>query len=1547
VATIDETLRQRRKAALAVPTPTPEAAVLPEPSPAPTPYAPPEPPEAAGAEAPEPVGPVEPAAPAYPGFEALHVRMSPMGIPIVVGLPTEAEVPEVAPRGVGMGVPGVPGKWDPLTYIGKGLNVLDERGFQPLGGRIIALGRGVGFEPGEWTFNRPSWETFASAFTMEEDEARQYLHDQPGTTQFLAKLVPELALFGGKPGTLGRQAITTVKLPHMVYKNFKGMGQVMRTMDDWHAAARVLQAEAKAAGTPMSYTEAFSVMARQRGLFAEGRVVPRLPELYEYEPTKDLWLKVGIAAERMPGLGQLIHVINPSAREFSEAMLKAYQWNAALESGQVSVGIARAQAELLLGRAKFAVDTSGRVTNVTAKTEQGRRAGTFWHDIFENPEWYNLTNEQEVAVRHLWKLTDDFKDTYLAAGGKLDEIGFEAEAHHVPRLVTGRKGLENLRRDMGTRGRAIGGKKTWQRGRIYQFVAEGIGNQVQYEMDIMATYSATWQGLMSSTVDQRFISSLLPMGRKLTDLIPADIDLASVAGRQLVGWSRRLDRAASNILKNPQSRTRLGPFKSAKIEQTFPGVVERFNAELEELKAMRTALRRQITATGRLPRAPAKMPAPPKGKADLAEPAKKGFGLRTLKRVMAKPAEDRGITVRVNELEPRTGFAVQVSPEVKVTRLTGRDIDAFVAENADLLSRKGNSLGIRFDKENMVYEIAVSHVVPSMKQANALGIRYRQRYVYDLAKKVSMETKGYVKVADLPEYAELQSFTRRLQDGAVRDARISAGAAIKKRKDEMEMLMNQTRRPGGRLRGALFGRPEEDFIAVGQLDPSIFPGMRGRVFPEDVMVTLEATLGDAGSKWAKAMQDIASVSRTLGTTTDLNFGFLQGLVLLGRNPAKWAQAITNSFAALARPDVYQRYLVMKWHQAPATMERYSRYVASLGEPEFFAAARTGGLLHRGLGKVPVVGPVVSKQLFQRFAGAFDTFLDVARIEWWQSCEQMALARVAAGNLTALEDLGGVIRNGTGTSSLRRLGIARTQQEIEGAFFFFAPRYTRSLFAMVFDALHGGVRGNESRRALAGMAVVGGSMYAGIAYALGQRPNFDITHPGFMAVRIGDNWVGIGSGYRALLKLIGSSVRTASDDPGAFLHLWGEDAMDNPLLRFVRSRTSPVTSTAWDLVTGRDFIGRPTRQSWQDWAQLAQGRLSPFVVDAYLEANGGAADRWKAITGEFFFGRAIPASPSYLRDEAIAREGYVLSLGPDAGKRVTRYMDLAKDQRDDFDRRFPEYAEAVEEWRLSRGSPFSVLDDVSHRKLEALEAAAVTLANAGNDPYAGRAYRYTVMDLARYYQGEYNAARTGAQADDLQPRTEEQKLLDDYFSSVIDPSILTTGKMDYELFERYERDFMRRLSAEAKDRLSAMLGSAEDPVYMQFRTDKQMLGPYWDLMDSLWSKDALGHFGLGAAAKYASYEDYRSTMLRGLTDQLTGQRTPTGLRERFKNETLSREQAQQYALTIFAALTKDWSDFKTFVRDEYLMANPDQLKRLVTWGYMVDIPKSLEPYARFE
>jgi hypothetical protein len=392
---------------------------------------------------------------------------------------------------------------------------------------------------------------------------------------------------------------------------------------------------------------------------------------------------------------------------------------------------------------------------------------------------------------------------------------------------------------------------------------------------------------------------------------------------------------------------------------------------------------------------------------------------------------------------------------------------------------------------------------------------------------------------------------------------------------------------------------------------------------------------------------------------DFSAPFIQGLPVLGNDIARtlggkpsaaWAKASINHVRVFAQPSYYDRFLVEHFDSAVALIN----HRGYLGSFEYFEAFPT---LAGKLGTVPLVGKPTQKlfgQTFGRFEASFGFFGDASRIYMWEAMEPWAKATVGrkyavkefgkpwgklseeqrAGLLTkhagevedALYELGTSLNLMTGVLDSTALGIGWTQRQIESAFVFFAPRYTRAGLGLVSNMLRGGLTGKLARNSIACFLAGGTLAFVGAAKALGMsweeiahRLNPITAKSKFMSLRVGNRNVGFGGIFYALIRLQADLLSTAfGDEPINLIKFWSKDARwKNPVIKFLFNRTSPLTSAGVLMgIEHGTYMGYPL-ESFGDYAQFTGSLFIPIWIEETLGLEPGergilaSRDNWWA------------------------------------------------------------------------------------------------------------------------------------------------------------------------------------------------------------------------------------------------------------------------------------------------------------------------------------------------
>lgn len=402
------------------------------------------------------------------------------------------------------------------------------------------------------------------------------------------------------------------------------------------------------------------------------------------------------------------------------------------------------------------------------------------------------------------------------------------------------------------------------------------------------------------------------------------------------------------------------------------------------------------------------------------------------------------------------------------------------------------------------------------------------------------------------------------------------------------------------------------------------PAFKNLIFPREVVELAEPALKDAGNQWVRDMGNISGVGRTLVAAMDFSAPFIQGLGVLGRNPLAWAKAVGKQFEFFANPESLYKYMAN-----PATLAVRTERIAfggSTGTFEFYEALSN---LQKGLGKVPKVGEIAQKaigQTYGRAEAAFTGFSEVARNEMWKALRGKAVVNGQIDNAIA-RDLARSIDRMTGVMSMEALGIPRSQRDFENAFVFFAPRYTRAALSLVSDAFKGGVTGAEARKSIGSLMASGVAMYYGTCKALGQQPNLDINSAQFMTVKIGDSHVGIGGILYGLGRFGANVIGTAANEP---LDLIAFNRQDNPFLKFMFQRTSPLTGTFVNIIEQKNYFGEPF-ESPADWGRFMAEKITPIALQEQLLTPSKA--NLPVFISELMGGRTFPKSAWELQEQA--------------------------------------------------------------------------------------------------------------------------------------------------------------------------------------------------------------------------------------------------------------------------------------------------------------------------
>lgn len=621
--------------------------------------------------------------------------------------------------------------------------------------------------------------------------------------------------------------------------------------------------------------------------------------------------------------------------------------------------------------------------------------------------------------------------------------------------------------------------------------------------------------------------------------------------------------------------------------------------------------------------------------------------------------------------------------------------------------------------------------------------------------------------------------------------------------------------------------------AIGQ------PFAANRLFPEEVATEINKMLADRAIPAFTKVSNLNAMARFMVTGFDFGAGFIQGIPLLMANPVRWGKAMNLMFRSFTDPKVRARYLMEP--ENIAVLNKLMPEGLLIGNSEFMEAATAGGLI----AKLPA--PFIKVTGVRQFVTSFNTFGDVARIEWAK-----ALLPGIERSGGSLRELTAFINKATGVMSSRALGIGATQRQIEGAMLLFAPRYFRATVGLWADMIRGGLRGELARKSLGHMMAGGFFFYYGLTKALNQEPNLDPTSGKFLTVKIGDSHVGFGSAQVAMFRMIGNIFKTATEDPQGFVKL---NSRDNPLIRFVRSRVSPLSGVTWDVITGKTFIGEPLDDIETIVEEELLGTFMPFwMANLTIDQPTPGKVAIGAALGESFGMRAWPLQVWEHRDELrdnLAREEFGkpwYTTDEEAG--INRGQKKVLEQKFDELRRFSEEADRI---RLERGGVEDVVWNSFKIDRERARTSYDDKLNAIQLAYdSGRIDGYKFRTLAQEAGTELRGAYENIEENPLyadiqtylnQPLTLEQiqrtpieDVAFDHYTALMfaDDLELPTGEYRYDLAEQRRQVFIAQWGEDIYNYVREVLsfGKNVPPLMQEYYKAVDILRPYWKIRDDV-------------------------------------------------------------------------------------------------------------------
>lgn len=594
-----------------------------------------------------------------------------------------------------------------------------------------------------------------------------------------------------------------------------------------------------------------------------------------------------------------------------------------------------------------------------------------------------------------------------------------------------------------------------------------------------------------------------------------------------------------------------------------------------------------------------------------------------------------------------------------------------------------------------------------------------------------------------------------------------------------------------------------------------------------------------------AVNQANSIGRYFVLAGDMSPFMIQLLFMAGRHPKQYGKALGGFVQAFFDPQFLSKYFAKNQD----IINKSRGLILSSSGNEFTEAVARGGILRKGVFRI------AGKPL-EPFQRGFDAAIDVAGIEMRKAYEHLATTPERAADVESF------INEFRGLMNTERLGISPKQRQAE-TLILLAPKYNRAIAAWLFDVFRGGLRGRLARESLAAGLTSTAAMAVAISMARGESFEEIVDHlnpasPNFVTWEIAGQRIGVGSKVRSLLRLGGQLVAYAQEFPDmtdeGFQKKILEYAMGNPALSFIRGNLAPAISTGFDLLTGKDFAGDPTRDNLLQLSNtvLAQNLLPASIQSALL--NGGdLSGRVARGAAEFFGWRASPMTSTQqrnkLRDELAQEKGF-----KDWAEMGTKGTKLVQQMVLDANPMLQELTDkAAADWGMKAEG-----DSAAWVKYD----ADVKRANSESDKTIDAAVReFRTTKNGALFREKVSAAQK--QRRDLMAHisqnpdytdiydffnrtmtpTEEQKInpkdmaRNEYYKMMYAPDMYDEfGNYNFDLAQEKENQFILKYGQDNLDYIDEYTGfkrKGEPPEMEQLNNAKRVLESYWRLDTVMW------------------------------------------------------------------------------------------------------------------
>ena len=899
----------------------------------------------------------------------------------------------------------------------------------------------------------------------------------------------------------------------------------------------------------------------------------------------------------LPVVKSFFGTFNPAGVMKTDAEKAGVAFNALREEGKNKTIGAFSTLESLGKREQVwgRLDDQGRLT-------QGPLKGTSLDEALTYRAKYNeaLTTPQRSWAEQFHALTEAKREFVENAGIRVNELSFEEGGEYVGRRVMGRMdpttGEMAEAAFLGAGPGRPGAKAAFEKTRVYQDVNDALKDGFRY----LPPDEALFLNLQAAT-------------NRVAAKMVADWAMARIPWRSTEVFSLPKAMMMVNMALRKGAPT---PAQLTALGRDMPEVAARFKAALEiedwptrysTLQGLKEALKKTIPDS--------------EGQAFWAAEyyQRQGHtvenGIEAMQRALRGESLPMGTVKAIERVAPKL--------EGKLAESTRTSLEELIRAGQEAATYPRT---LEVPKPGLITRYQKALAQAEAELAQSPGNAALQREVNRLRSKLGF-TKYRVSLGEPMEFSKspvrilTESRRKALEDaltvlrGEPYDARTATGNRVTKYRGgvlkefkEAELNARQARHEiAERARTARYG---EATVAASAFQGRILTGPEARANAEALNKAFTTQFGPIDNMIAQVNKANA-VSRYFVLAGDASAFMIQLIAFPMRFPRTTAKAMAGFVDALFNEKALAAYLA---RNNQAIQEARNLVLSKGGQTEYTEAFRTIRWLTAKYSPGRLLVP------FQR---AFEAALDTAGIELWKGMRHRA---TTPQKVAEIEQFINEVR---GVTSSARLGVSPQIRAGETAVFL-APRYNRAFAAWATDVISGGLRGEEARKSLG--ALIAGTIAIAIAIgkARGESDEEIARHliPGTNDFLTWDLWgqrVGPGSKVRSSLMLAGRIAQDPQDTVGH-------------VARFTRAQLAPVPGKSIDVVTGRNFIGEPTRPGRNvGWGEgmlgfgknvLAEGMM-PISLQGVAMEGGEIEERAVRGAVEFFGGRAYPITPYQL------------------------------------------------------------------------------------------------------------------------------------------------------------------------------------------------------------------------------------------------------------------------------------------------------------------------------